>query len=490
MTRLNSTTDSFTESHVVFGRFDGSFGIDPATRKIFGVGTYLPHVASPIPSATIGGPLTDTGTDPALASFDPTNPARLTDVWLNSSFLAVPVGSNFFCGTGSPTTLGIIGVDLPAGNIYWRCDPTVSSGASVVVTKLSFVPTPTPLLPPEVFSQPVHQLPTSLKFPISPITLSPAVYDSLHRAFFLSPFSNSLVAVDPVASTVNVVDLGNPVAAPPPPPSPTAFRVSGLVTNGKSGLPGITLALSNGLGAITDAFGNYSFTNVPAGTYTVAITTPGLLTPTPSQTVLVAANVLGVNFAALTSPLKVVSVSWAGGGASALGPGMLSPGSIQLDQAPPVAVVLSLTSSNSKALKVPATVTIPAGSTIASFTAQANGVSSAASANVTATYSGAFAPAGTSAATTAISVFPADTVHVTKATWSQASSMLTVLATDTNAAAVINVLWSSNNQLIGNMTNLGNGNYSFQVPLTANPVSIKIISNIGGNTGQGVAVVP
>jgi hypothetical protein len=68
--------------------------------------------------------------------------------------------------------------------------------------------------------------------------------------------------------------------------------------------------------------------------------------------------------------------------------------------------------------------------------------------------------------------------------------MLTVLATDTNAAAVINVLWSSNNQLIGNMTNLGNGNYSFQVPLTANPVSIKIISNIGGNTGQGVAVVP
>jgi len=40
------------------------------------------------------------------------------------------------------------------------------------------------------------------------------------------------------------------------------------------------------------------------------------------------------------------------------------------------------------------------------------------------------------------------------------------------------------------MTNLGNGNFSFKVPLSANPVSVKIISNIGGNTGQGVAVVP
>lgn len=247
--------------------------------------------------------------------------------------------------------------------------------------------------------------------------------------------------------------------------------------------------MSNGLATITDSFGNYSFINVPAGTYTVAITTPGLLTSTPSQTVLVAANVLGVNFAALTSPLKVVSVSWAGG-ASMLGPGMLSPGSIQLDQAPPVAVVISLTSSNAKALKVPNTVTIPAGATIASFTAQANGVSTASSAIATAAYAGGFAPTGTSAATTAITVFPADTVHITKATWSQASSILTVLATDTNAAAVINVLGSSTNQLIGNMTNLGNGNYSFQVPLKVNPVSIKIISNIGGNTGQGVALVP
>jgi len=99
-------------------------------------------------------------------------------------------------------------------------------------------------------------------------------------------------------------------------------------------------------------------------------------------------------------------------------------------------------------------------------------------------------PGGTSAASTAISVFPSDTVHITKATWSQASSTLTLQATDTNPAAIINVLSSVTNQLIGNMTNLGNGTYTFQAPLNSNPVSVKIISNIGGNTGQGVSVVP
>ncbi|HEY7403678.1 MAG TPA: hypothetical protein VIB39_09165 [Candidatus Angelobacter sp.] len=169
---------------------------------------------------------------------------------------------------------------------------------------------------------------------------------------------------------------------------------------------------------------------------------------------------------------------------------MLSPGSLQLDQPVPAGAVITLTSSNSKALKVPATVTVPAGSSIINFTAQANGVPSAASATVTASYAGAFAPAGTSAASSAIAVFPADVVHVTKATWSQSTHTLTIQATDTNPAAVLNVLSSANNQLIGNMSSLGNGSYSFQVALPANPVSVKLISNIGGNTGQGVAIIP
>jgi hypothetical protein len=40
------------------------------------------------------------------------------------------------------------------------------------------------------------------------------------------------------------------------------------------------------------------------------------------------------------------------------------------------------------------------------------------------------------------------------------------------------------------MTNLGNGNYAFQLALPLNPVSVKIISNIGGNTSQGIALAP
>ncbi len=508
LTRMNSTTDAVVETHRVFGRFAGPFGVDPLSGQIVALGTYLPHVANPVPSATIGGPLTDTGADPQLASFDLKNPARLTDIAFNPNLLTVPPGSSFLCGTGNPATLAVIGVDVAQGNIFWRCDPTVSSGASVVISKTSYLPTPAALLPPEVFSQQVIQLPTSLKFPINPVTTSPSAYDALHRAFFLSSFSNSVVVVDPVASKVDTVNLGNAVAPPPPPaptptpsptpppptptptPAPTAtFRISGVVANASAGLPGVAILLSTGASAATDGSGNFSFANIAPGTYTVAIATPGVLSPTPSQTVTITNATAIVRFAALTAPINVLNVQWAGG-ATALGPGMLSPGSLQLDQAVPAGTVISLISSNPKALKVPATVTVPAGSNVINFTAQASGVSSAASATVTASYSGAFAPLGTSAASSAISVFPADTVHVTKATWSQSTHTLAIQATDTNPAAVLNVLSSANNQLIGNMSSLGNGSFTFQISLPANPVSVKLISNIGGNTGQGVAIVP
>ncbi len=506
LTRMNSTTDAIVETHRVFGRFAGPAGVDPLSGQIVALGTYLPHVANPVASATIGGPLTDTGADPQLASFDLKNPARLIDIAFNPNLLTVPPGSNFLCGTGNPATLAVIGVDLSQGNIYWRCDPTVSSGASVVISKTSYVPTPAALLPPEVFSQQVKQVPTSLKFPINPVSTSPSAYDALHRAFFLSSFSNSLVVVDPVLTKVDAVNLSNAVAPPPPPaptptptppppaPTPTpapvaTFRISGVVANATAGLPGVAILLSTGATTTTDAAGNFSFANIAAGTYTVTIATPGVLSPTPSQTVTVTNATVIVRFAALTTPIKVVSVQWAGG-ASILGPGMLSPASLQLDQTVPAGTVISLTSSNSKALKVPATVTVPAGSNLINFTAQTNGVSAASLATVTATYSGGFAPAGTSAASSAVTVFPSDTVHVTKATWSQSTRTLTIQATDTNPAAVLNVLSSANNQLIGTMTSLGAGSFTFQVPVAANPVSIKVISNIGGNTGQGVAIAP
>jgi len=509
LTRLNSATDAIVETHRVFGRFAGSFGLDPFSGQILALGTYLPHVANPVPSATIGGPLTDTGADPQLASFDLKNPARLTDIAFNPSLLTPPPGSNFLCGTGSPATLAVIGADLAQGNIFWRCDPTVSSGASVVISKTSYVPTPVALLPPEVFSQQVIQLPTTLKFPISSVTTSPAAYDALHRAFFLSSFSNSLVVVDPVATKVDTVNLSNAVAPPPPPPPPApsptptppppaptptpapagTFRISGVVANATAGLPGVAILLSTGASTTTDSQGNFSFANIAPGTYAVALATPGILSPTPSQSVTVTNAAVIVRFAALKAPIKVVSVQWAGG-ASVLGPGMLSPGSLQLDQSVPAGTVITLTSSNSKALKVPATVTVPAGSSIINFTAQANGIPSAASATVTAFYNGAFSPAGTTAASSAISVFPADVVHVTKATWSQSKRTLTIQATDTNPAAALNVLSSSNNQLIGTMSTLGNGSFTFQLSLAANPVSVKVISNIGGNSGQGVSIIP
>ena len=62
-------------------------------------------------------------------------------------------------------------------------------------------------------------------------------------------------------------------------------------------------------------------------------------------------------------------------------------------------------------------------------------------------------------------------------------------ATSTNAQAIIAVLNANGNVPLGNMTNLGGGNYSFQTTISSiSSVSLK--SNLGGSTGQGVSVVP
>jgi uncharacterized protein (DUF2141 family) len=49
---------------------------------------------------------------------------------------------------------------------------------------------------------------------------------------------------------------------------------SGTFTAGEPGISGVTLTLSTGAATTTDASGNYSFTNLPAGTYSVTETDP------------------------------------------------------------------------------------------------------------------------------------------------------------------------------------------------------------------------
>ncbi|MBZ5557596.1 MAG: hypothetical protein LAO77_10025 [Acidobacteriia bacterium] len=174
---------------------------------------------------------------------------------------------------------------------------------------------------------------------------------------------------------------------------------------------------------------------------------------------------------------------------SAIGPGIVTTGTITLNQpAPAGGVTIALSASDLKPAKFPSSVTFAQGQISANVTVQGNSVSGPATTTLTASYAGVLAPAGTSTSAT-LTVMPTDTLHVTSATWSKSTQLLTITATSTNPQAIVAVLNANGNVPLGTMTNLGGGGYSFQTTL-ASIASVNIKSNLGGSTGQGVSVIP
>jgi hypothetical protein len=175
---------------------------------------------------------------------------------------------------------------------------------------------------------------------------------------------------------------------------------------------------------------------------------------------------------------------------STIGPGVVTNGTISVNQpAPAGGLVIALSANNLQPAKFPATVTVAQGQSSATFSIQGNGVSSATTVSLTAAYKGALAPLGTVPAIAGLTVAPSDVLKAGKPTWSASSRLLTVTATGTNPQAIVSVLNAAGNALLGVMTNLGNGNYTFQTTI-ASIASVNIKSNLGGSTGQGVATIP
>jgi hypothetical protein len=84
------------------------------------------------------------------------------------------------------------------------------------------------------------------------------------------------------------------------------FSISGTVTNGGVGQSGVTVTLGGAATATTttNASGNYTFTGLAAGNYTVTPSLTGFAyTPASSNVAIIAANVTGVNFAAVVTYL-------------------------------------------------------------------------------------------------------------------------------------------------------------------------------------------
>jgi subtilisin family serine protease len=79
-----------------------------------------------------------------------------------------------------------------------------------------------------------------------------------------------------------------------------------------------------------------------------------------------------------------------------------------------------------------------------------------------------------------------DTVTISKAQYSNSRSQLTVLATDSNTAAVLTVSVTSTGEILGVMQTRGDGNYRLKVNGVANPLNVTVTSNLGGTDSANV----
>ena len=101
---------------------------------------------------------------------------------------------------------------------------------------------------------------------------------------------------------------------PTPGPTPElTYDLSGTITSGSVALPGVTITLSgtgSGKIAVTDASGNYTFTELTNGSYTITPTLAGYGFNQVSQAVtIIGANVTAINFTATANSDTTYSIS-------------------------------------------------------------------------------------------------------------------------------------------------------------------------------------
>ncbi|HKY05527.1 MAG TPA: hypothetical protein VJQ56_11590, partial [Blastocatellia bacterium] len=170
--------------------------------------------------------------------------------------------------------------------------------------------------------------------------------------------------------------------------------------------------------------------------------------------------------------------------------GASSQGSITLTSAAPSGgAVVTLTSSNTTAATVPASITVAAGATGATFTVTTRSVSSSTPVTISAAYGGVTRTATlTVNAQTSPPPPSTDTVSIQRAEYSSSDRQLRVEATSTNSNAVLQCFVASTNQLIGTLRNEGGGRYRADFSWSTNPQSIRVRSNLGGSATRTVSL--
>jgi DNA-binding beta-propeller fold protein YncE len=410
----------------------------------------------------------DASTYQVLASI-PGLPDQSTD-FLVAGYLALPLPRPIAVNTLTNTIFVVNSVSSTV---------SVFDGNTNTLTGTIAIPTPDGA----IVSQPVP--PFTLLSEIKP---GNTFYDKVTST--LTTLAGAVaIAVNEPANTLYVANVNGTISvfALDAPAAVAAFSANGVIKDAQ-GVPaaGVTVN-ATGIGgnatAVTDATGLFVLTGLPAGTYTIKPASASFSFAPDSQSVVVSgSNIAGLAF---TANPPIVPSTYTLSPWTMIGAGVVTTGTVTLNQpAPAGGAVVTLSASNPKPAKFPATVTVPAGQAAVSFAVQGNGVSTTTAVTLRAAYNGG-------AANTILTVAPSDSLHITSAMYSKSKQLLQVQATGTNPAATISVQNANTNLILGTMANLGSGTYSFQQTIaTSVPTSVNIISNLGGKTGQGVSVMP
>jgi hypothetical protein len=141
---------------------------------------------------------------------------------------------------------------------------------------------------------------------------------------------------------------------------------------------------------------------------------------------------------------------------------------------------VTLVSGNPAVASVPATVTVAAGATSATFPLATPAIATATTVTISAAHNGA-----TTAAQFTV-LPPQDSVTVTVAQYDTAKQVLSVEATCTSAFINVYLFVSSTGQLMGALTNAGGGTYKGQFSSPTNPQQITLRSTLGGRATVAV----
>jgi hypothetical protein len=213
-----------------------------------------------------------------------------------------------------------------------------------------------------------------------------------------------------------------------------------------------------------DAKPDIAFVEGGAGAPTIDVltNTTGGVPPPPSPTPSLGVASLSLNPTAVTG-------------------GNSSTGTVTLTAVAQAATAVAI-ASNNPAATVPASVTVPAGSQSRSFSISTAQVQATASAAITASLN------GTSRSAT-LTINPAagvDTVTITRAEYDTGNRRLRIEATSTRSNATLQAFVTSNNQLIGTLSNDGGGRFRGEFSWPVNPQNITVRSNFGGQAARVV----